>query len=64
MPTEKVKRKFRKRGRQRAFAQVAGVYPSAVSQWLKGKSPSARLDKLAREWNPSEHAQVGDPVAA
>lgn len=54
MPTEKVKAKFRKRGRQGAFARLAGVYPSAVSQWLKGKSPSARLDRLARNWRPTQ----------
>lgn len=52
MPTTAIKRKFRVRGRQRAFARFARVHDSAVSQWLHGISKSARLDSLAKSWQP------------
>ncbi|MFB3816162.1 MAG: helix-turn-helix domain-containing protein [Candidatus Methylomirabilales bacterium] len=63
MPSKRVKRKFFRadgrpiRGRQAQFAVLAGVYRSAVSQWLSGKSPSERLDRLAKDWNPNTPAE-------
>lgn len=61
MASSTVKRKFfRKdgrpfRGRQRAFARWAGVSESSVSEWLRERRPypAARLERLARQWNPS-----------
>jgi hypothetical protein len=53
MPTVKVKQKFLRRGRQAAFARFSGVSRVTVSDWLRGRTVSARLDKLARDWKPS-----------
>jgi hypothetical protein len=53
MPSQKVKRKFHRRGRQASFARHAGVSRVTVCDWLRGRVTSARLDKLAREWNPN-----------
>jgi hypothetical protein len=53
MPTQEIKRKFSRRGRRTEFAHLANVGLSAVSMWLSGKSPSARLDALAKAWTPA-----------
>ena len=55
-----VKQKFSKRGRQAAFARFAGVTEATVSLWIDGRTVSARLDRLAREWDPT--AEVVAPA--
>jgi len=60
MPSLKVQKKLTPRGRKAAFARHAGVCLSHVSKWLAGKSDSARLERLAREWHPSNaHGHPG-----
>jgi len=52
MPSLKVQKKLTPRGRKAAFARYAEVSLSHVSKWLAGKSDSARLNRLARQWHP------------
>lgn len=62
MVSKKVQRKFKHKGRQAAFARFAGVSEASVSLWLAGKSVSAPLDRLAKNWNPN--APIEQPAAA
>lgn len=76
MASSTVKRKFFRRdgrpfrGRKRQFVRWAAsrgerIAESSVSEWLSGKLPNApRLERLAREWNPSAAPQGAEPAAA
>jgi transcriptional regulator with XRE-family HTH domain len=53
MPPKTVQRKFLEYGRKAEFARLAGVSRVTVTLWLRGERPLPRLDKLAREWQPT-----------